>query len=113
MTLDEARSVLEHPAQHGGLQSAEVAEAVGLLIAAGEVCSHGDPLCPCPDGDMCHYEGPNPWPSPLPLPPESPPAGARATLGASAPPAEVQTTLPPAKRRYSAVGNLEVGKPAA
>jgi len=25
------------------------------------VCKHGDPLCPCPDGDMCHYEGPNPW----------------------------------------------------
>jgi hypothetical protein len=23
-------------------------------------CSHGDPLCPCPDGDLCHYEGPDP-----------------------------------------------------
>jgi hypothetical protein len=33
------------------------------------VCPHGDPTCPCPDGDSCHYEGtdaftcPNrPWP---------------------------------------------------
>lgn len=23
-------------------------------------CKYGDPLCPCQDGDMCHYEGPNP-----------------------------------------------------
>ena len=20
------------------------------------VCPYGDPLCPCPDGDTCHYE---------------------------------------------------------
>ena len=20
-------------------------------------CPHGDPLCPCQDGDPCHYEG--------------------------------------------------------
>lgn len=25
-------------------------------------CKYGDPLCPCPDGDMCHYEGVDPWP---------------------------------------------------
>jgi len=24
-------------------------------------CKYGDPLCPCQDGDMCHYDGPNPW----------------------------------------------------
>ena len=23
-------------------------------------CKYGDPTCPCQDGDMCHYEGPNP-----------------------------------------------------
>ena len=23
-------------------------------------CKYGDPFCPCQDGDMCHYEGPNP-----------------------------------------------------
>lgn len=28
------------------------------------ICPHGDPLCPCPDGDPCHYEGTNPMPSP-------------------------------------------------
>ena len=26
------------------------------------LCKYGDPTCPCQDGDMCHYEGPNPWP---------------------------------------------------
>jgi hypothetical protein len=25
-------------------------------------CIGGDPLCPCQDGDMCHYQGPNAWP---------------------------------------------------
>lgn len=28
------------------------------------VCKFGDPSCPCQDGDMCHYEGPNPWSPP-------------------------------------------------
>lgn len=23
-------------------------------------CRHGDPCCPCQDGDVCHYEGLNP-----------------------------------------------------
>ncbi len=27
-------------------------------------CKYGDPLCPCQDGDMCHYEGPNPMKPP-------------------------------------------------
>jgi len=27
-------------------------------------CKYGDPYCPCQDGDMCHYEGPNPMPPP-------------------------------------------------
>lgn len=27
-------------------------------------CKHGDPSCPCQDGDSCHYEGANPWPEP-------------------------------------------------
>jgi hypothetical protein len=22
-------------------------------------CPYGDPTCPCQDGDMCHYEGPD------------------------------------------------------
>lgn len=25
-------------------------------------CPHGDLACPCPDGLICHYEGPDPWP---------------------------------------------------
>jgi hypothetical protein len=24
-------------------------------------CKYGDPTCPCQDGDMCHYEGEDPW----------------------------------------------------
>jgi hypothetical protein len=29
-------------------------------------CPHGDPLCPCPDGDPCHYEGLDPMACPNP-----------------------------------------------
>ena len=28
----------------------------------GVPCPHGDKSCPCQDGDLCHYEGPNAWP---------------------------------------------------
>lgn len=24
-------------------------------MTAGEPCPFGDPYCPCPDGDICHY----------------------------------------------------------
>jgi hypothetical protein len=27
-------------------------------------CIGNDPSCPCQDGDMCHYRGPNAWPIP-------------------------------------------------
>jgi hypothetical protein len=27
-------------------------------------CLGNDPLCPCQDGDICHYRGPNAWPVP-------------------------------------------------
>ena len=27
-------------------------------------CKHGDPFCPCQDGDLCHYEGANPMNTP-------------------------------------------------
>ena len=29
------------------------------------ICPSGDKNCPCPDGDMCHYEGPNPMTPPM------------------------------------------------
>ena len=29
------------------------------------LCKYGDPLCPCQDGDMCHYEGKHPMYPPL------------------------------------------------
>lgn len=28
-------------------------------------CKYGDPLCPCQDGDECHYEGKNPMVPPV------------------------------------------------
>ena len=30
----------------------------------GRRCPHGDPWCPCPDGDSCHYEGEGAWGEP-------------------------------------------------
>ena len=27
-------------------------------------CKYGDPMCPCQDGDACHYEGDNPMTPP-------------------------------------------------
>lgn len=27
-------------------------------------CKYGDTCCPCQDGDICHYEGDNPFPAP-------------------------------------------------
>jgi len=33
-------------------------------IFGGKKCKYGDPTCPCQDGDMCHYEGPNPMKPP-------------------------------------------------
>lgn len=31
------------------------------------MCPHGDPTCPCPDGDACHYEGADAWICPNPV----------------------------------------------
>jgi hypothetical protein len=30
-------------------------------IEMSKRCKYGDPTCPCPDGDLCHYEGSKPW----------------------------------------------------
>lgn len=35
-------------------------------------CPHGDPTCPCPDGDLCHYEGMVPMECPNPPPRHDP-----------------------------------------
>lgn len=32
--------------------------------AEPRLCKYGDPTCPCPDGDLCHYEGKDAWPAP-------------------------------------------------
>lgn len=31
----------------------------------GVPCKYGDLSCTCQDGDMCHYEGPNPMTPPI------------------------------------------------
>jgi hypothetical protein len=35
-------------------------------------CPHGDATCPCPDGDLCHYEGADAWLSPTAERPQEP-----------------------------------------
>lgn len=32
--------------------------------AAKPKCIGNNPLCPCQDGDLCHYKGPDAWPIP-------------------------------------------------
>lgn len=41
-----------------------VAKALRLAREQREPCLGNDPLCPCQDGDMCHYRGPDAWPVP-------------------------------------------------
>lgn len=41
----------------------ERAAALPLVVAevrGVDACVHGDPYCPCQDGDTCHYEGDDP-----------------------------------------------------
>lgn len=50
-----------HPPHWGGM--------CGLCLCfkvhgRGAQCPYGDSTCPCPDGDMCHYEGPDPMSPP-------------------------------------------------
>ncbi len=33
---------------------------VSSTLTPASRCPHGDPLCPCQDGDSCHYEGKDP-----------------------------------------------------
>lgn len=37
-----------------------VSSIPGEAPSVKPICKYGDPLCPCPDGDLCHYEGENP-----------------------------------------------------
>lgn len=36
----------------------------GWTPPAARTCPHGDPTCPCQDGDACHYEGDDPMQPP-------------------------------------------------
>jgi hypothetical protein len=47
----------------------EVSESLAKIFlregwAKPEPCIGDDPACPCQDGAMCHYTGPNAWPLP-------------------------------------------------
>ena len=39
-------------------------EKISLNDTPKKTCKYGDPICPCQDGDMCHYEGPDAWEPP-------------------------------------------------
>ena len=39
-----------------------LAVATTPLTAPPQPCIAADPTCPCQDGDMCHYHGPQAWP---------------------------------------------------
>jgi hypothetical protein len=44
-------------------QQRAILAAMGVNLSNStplEQCKYGDPYCPCQDGAMCHYEGPNP-----------------------------------------------------
>jgi hypothetical protein len=40
------------------------AEAEAEVARLTTKCKYGDPMCPCQDGDACHYEGDNPMTPP-------------------------------------------------
>ena len=43
---------------------AELDALVAEVARLTTKCKYGDPLCPCQDGDACHYEGDNPMTPP-------------------------------------------------
>jgi len=56
--------VFGHP-EHGGMFFAQVNDTDSPRWRTA--CPYGDQFCPCQDGDLCHYEGPDPM-----TPPEAP-----------------------------------------
>lgn len=38
-------------------------EGVATFSVEESECAYGDTTCPCQNGDVCHYEGPNPMTS--------------------------------------------------
>jgi hypothetical protein len=72
--------LLAYRKEISGLGIRDAIDLIEALVTAGEtrlerlkvsrrlrrpaVCKYGDPFCPCPDGDMCHYEGPGAWKPP-------------------------------------------------
>lgn len=48
-------------AMYRAMESADILKIFGAFVFEGKgKC--GDPTCPCQDGDMCNYEGDNPFP---------------------------------------------------
>jgi hypothetical protein len=47
---------------HSGTQeeNLRLAELFARSLKVEATCPKGDPFCPCPDGDQCHYAGENP-----------------------------------------------------
>ena len=71
-TLEDALVIcplpVGHECKHFAVSWVLFRDASVLPVSAIKIerarCAHGDPTCPCADGDACHYEGPDAWPAP-------------------------------------------------
>jgi hypothetical protein len=53
--------------EHTGAVISRLREALEYVTrrkSESSPCIGNDPLCPCQDGDQCHYQGPDAWPIP-------------------------------------------------
>ena len=64
MLLDEAAAALAELRDSEALARGKIAEQMIEIARLTTKCKYGDPMCPCQDGDACHYEGDNPMTPP-------------------------------------------------
>ena len=61
--INEFIGVFDGPLQRT-LDAAAITELRAEVARLTTKCKYGDPMCPCQDGDACHYEGDNPMTPP-------------------------------------------------
>ena len=62
--LREAAAALAELRDSEALARGKIAEQMIEIARLTTKCKYGDPMCPCQDGDACHYEGDNPMTPP-------------------------------------------------